>query len=258
MVKGPSALSLHFHQRLMTSIALAARAYQQSFDARPYTTLAFTNAALNAIGDAAAQIVQMATAKRVEHEDTLRYDVQRTLRFFTFGFAMGPVLCRWNKFLEMRFPLRAPPPKPGIGTFSPLSAGIQIGTTSPHMLAPLNVPIGQIPRVSGLAVAKRVAADQLFMAPIGLALFIVSMGVMEGLDGSQIKKKFIDLYPSALSANWQVWPLAQVVNFRYMPLSARVPFQSTCGIFWNLYLSLLNSSESRKERKQEAMRDTVG
>ena len=158
----------------------------------------------------------------------------------------------------MRFPLRAPPPKPGVGTFSPLAAGIQIGTISPTMLAPLNVPIGQIPRVSGLAVAKRVAADQLFMAPIGLALFIFSMGLMEGLNGKQVKKKFADLYPSALAANWQVWPLAQVVNFRYMPLSARVPFQSTCGIFWNLYLSLLNSREGHKERREEAMRKTVG
>lgn len=171
---------------------------------------------------------------------------------------LGPLLCRWNKFLEMRFPLRAPPPKPGVGTFSPLAAGIQIGTISPTMLAPLNVPIGQIPRVSGLAVAKRVAADQLFMAPIGLALFIFSMGLMEGLNGKQVKKKFADLYPSALAANWQVWPLAQVVNFRYMPLSARVPFQSTCGIFWNLYLSLLNSREGHKERREEAMRKTVG
>lgn len=47
--------------------------------------------------------------------------------------------------------------------------------------------------------------------------------------------------PAALLANWKVWPLIQTVNFKLMPLQYRVPFQSTCGIAWVLYLSLLNS-----------------
>lgn len=29
-----------------------------------------------------------------------------------------------------------------------------------------------------------------------------------------------------------------------MPLAYRVPFQSTCGVFWTLYLSLLNSRQA--------------
>lgn len=29
-----------------------------------------------------------------------------------------------------------------------------------------------------------------------------------------------------------------------MPLPYRVPFQSTCGVFWTLYLSLLNSRQA--------------
>lgn len=43
----------------MTTVALAARAYQQSFDTRPYTTLAFTNGTLSALGDAVAQAAQL-------------------------------------------------------------------------------------------------------------------------------------------------------------------------------------------------------
>ena len=41
----------------MANVALA-RVYQQSFEAHPYYTLAFTNAALNALGDAVAQLTQ--------------------------------------------------------------------------------------------------------------------------------------------------------------------------------------------------------
>lgn len=86
------------------------------------------------------------------------------------------------------------------------------------------------------------------------------MGAMEGRNAEQIREKHRDMYMPALVANWKVWPLAQVslyttlpmissiyrfvvqlINFRYMPLAYRVPFQSTCGIFWTLYLSILNS-----------------
>lgn len=236
----------------MATIQHATRAYQQSFDSRPYTTLAITNGFLSAVGDYVAQVAQILGTKPTNHEDVPRYDIQRTLRFFTFGFAMGPVIGRWNKFLETRFPLRVPTTQ----SFSPLSGGVQFGRTAPA--APLYSPIGQMPRTSGVAVAKRVAADQLIMAPIGLALFIGSMGTLEGQDLPHIKRKFKDMYSSTLMANWQVWPLAQIVNFRYMPLPARVPFQATCGIFWNLYLSLLNSRENREVRREDALQQTTG
>lgn len=42
----------------MASLVLA-RAYQQSFDSHPYPTLAFTNGALNALGDFVAQSTQI-------------------------------------------------------------------------------------------------------------------------------------------------------------------------------------------------------
>ena len=94
-----------------------------------------------------------------------------------------------------------------------------------------------------------------------LALFIGSMGFMEGRSVPEIKAKYRDMYATALVKNWQVWPIAQVrllvlqlskshtkfglayktVNFRLMPLPYRVPFQASCGVFWTLYLSLLNS-----------------
>jgi len=91
------------------------------------------------------------------------------------------------------------------------------------------------------------------MAPIGLAIFLASMGLMEGRDSQHIRGKFKDLYGQAIVANWQVWPLAQLVNFRFMPLAYRVPFQSTCGVFWTLYLSLLNSAENIQQERRHSV-----
>jgi hypothetical protein len=43
-----------------------------------------------------------------------------------------------------------------------------------------------------------------------IALFIGSMGYMEGRSSEHIKEKYKDMYFPALEANWQVWPLVQV------------------------------------------------
>jgi hypothetical protein len=47
------------------------------------------------------------------------------------------------------------------------------------------------------------------------------------------------------------------VNFRYMPLPYRVPFQSTCGVFWTLYLSILNSRKDKEQNTRDELRATV-
>jgi len=204
------------------------RLYRHSFDTHPNITLAITAACLNSLGDGVAQFTEKAMHRK-DHGDYLHYDFERTLRFFCFGFAIGPLLGRWNGFLEKRFPLRCP------GSWH--SPGVS-------------------DKVSLKALSKRVACDQLFMAPIGLALFLGAMGIMERRSVSQISKKFTDLYKPALATNWQVWPVAQLINFRYMPLPYRVPFQSTCGVFWTLYLSLLNAREDGNRDKNIALHRT--
>ncbi|KAF8599282.1 hypothetical protein BDV93DRAFT_526229 [Ceratobasidium sp. AG-I] len=198
-------------------MAAIARVYQDSFTKRPSATLAATNGALTAFADVVAQNAQILLNSRDQppHKPEFeppkpRYDPVRTLRFFAFGTTMGPIIGRWNVFLEKAFPLRS---------------------------------VGG--KVSMPALAKRVAADQIVMAPIGLTIFVGTMGWMEGRDLKGIRQKYSDMYAPALIANWQVWPAAQLINFRYMPLPYRVPFQATCGVFWTLYLSLLNAREDK-------------
>jgi len=152
-----------------------------------------------------------------------RYDVARTLRFFLFGAGISPAIGRWNKYLEVKFPLRTH--REGATSFA--------------------------------ALFKRVAVDQLVMAPIGLSIFLSSMGMMEGRDPKHIRARFEDIYRPALLANWKIWPAAQFINFRFMPLPYRVPFQQTCGVFWTLYLSLLNAAESKKQDEEDTLRQTL-
>ncbi|KAG8907308.1 hypothetical protein FRB99_004757 [Tulasnella sp. 403] len=209
-------------------MATIARIYQAQFDRSPTQTLALTNGTLSAVGDICAQTIELFVLlltelcllvpclavrlhiRIIKSAHDLRgrnYDVSRTLRFIAFGVGMGPLIGRWNRFLETAFPLR--------------SAG---------------------GKVSFRSLAKRVAADQTIMAPVGMALFVSSMGIMEGRTFSQVSQKYRDMFIPAMVANWKVWPAVQFVNFRFMPLPYRVPFQSSCGVFWTVYLSLLNAN----------------
>ncbi|KAL1740556.1 hypothetical protein HDZ31DRAFT_47264 [Schizophyllum fasciatum] len=205
----------------MAASASLSHFYLRSFEARPNVTLAITGGCMQALGDAVAQITQNVTRK--PHEERLAYDPLRTLRFFVFGFATSPLIGKWNLFLERKFPLKS----------------------HAHQ------------KVSFKSLGKRVACDQVVMAPIGLVAFLGGMSIMEGCSPAHIKEKFSDLYKPLLITNWQVWPLAQVINFRFMPIAYRVPFQSTCGLFWTLYLSLLNAKEDQKQHRGDLMRETV-
>nr|KIR85205.1 hypothetical protein I308_04458 [Cryptococcus tetragattii IND107] len=201
-----------------------ARLYNTNFDRRPVATLVVTNGVLNTIADVLMH-------NPTPQSPTPTYDPYRTLRFAVFGMGMGPIIGRWMRFLERAIPI---PAKASLGTAGKGAGGILTGP------AGASAGVGKASG-EGIQLVKRVVADQTVMAPIGLVIFVGSMGVMEGHTVEEIKEKFQDIYVPAILANWKIWPIIQGINFKLMPLQYRVPFQSTCGIAWTLYLSLLNA-----------------
>ncbi|CDZ97346.1 Peroxisomal membrane protein MPV17 and related proteins [Phaffia rhodozyma] len=208
-----------------------ARFYNDSFRRSPGTTLALTNGALTGFADAVAQTTQIKFLHTGTHETRPIYDPWRTLRFLAFGVAIGPLIGKWNVILEKNFPLR---PATAKSILTPSNSGAKAaGSIDPK------------PKVSLAALGKRVFADQIVMAPIGLVLFIGTMGALEGKSIDEIGNKYKEMFGPAIVANWSVWPAIQLINFRYMPLAYRVPFQSSCGVLWNLYISILNSKTDK-------------
>lgn len=206
-------------------VSAFARFYTTNFDRRPVVTLSITNGVLNTIADALAQSSQIMLTP--SHLPSPVYDPVRTLRFAVFGAALGPIIGAWMRLLERAIPMRA------------LTSSTLSGPGKGGMMGKMGK------RTMTIQLVKRVMADQILMAPLGLAFFVTAMGFMEGRSVEEIGDKFKDMYTPALLSNWKVWPLAQAINFRLMPLQYRVPFQSTCGIAWNVYLSLLNAKDQK-------------
>jgi protein Mpv17 len=72
------------------------------------------------------------------------------------------------------------------------------------------------------------------------------MTVAEGGGRREVSKKLQDIYIPSLKANWMLWPMVQIINFRVVPIQFQIPFVSSIGIAWTAYLSLTNSSEDAK------------
>ena len=80
--------------------------------------------------------------------------------------------------------------------------------------------------------AARVIADQTIFAPTNLFVFLSTMAILEGKDPG---KKIASTYTDTLTANWTVWPAVQTVNFKFVPLEARV-----------LFVNIVSLGESRE------------
>lgn len=64
-------------------------------------------------------------------------------------------------------------------------------------------------------------------AIIGLAAFFTFMTVAEGGSQRAVIRKFQEVYIPTLKANYLIWPVAQMLNFRVLPIQFQVVCLST-------------------------------
>jgi len=232
----PLLHTIIFLIEMAVTMRLASK-FNSYYAEKPVLTTMVTNAVLGGIADTVAQIVTAFKARQkrrsssaseddfisIEIHDldkakppTLAelgqaknrpqpFDFERLTRFMAYGFFMAPIQFQWFGFLSRAFPI-----------------------TKKHATLPA---------------LKRVAADQLMFAPVGLILFFTFMTVAEGGGRRALFRKLEDVYLPTLKANFVLWPAVQILNFRVVPIQFQIPFVSSIGIAWTAYLSLTNSAE---------------
>ncbi|KAI9494699.1 hypothetical protein BDB00DRAFT_726822, partial [Zychaea mexicana] len=192
--------------------------YNRSYNKRPIITLCITNGILGALSDGLAQAItyrdkhtKQLPERLRQHEDQWppqpAYDGMRTSRFALYNVCVAPFVGKWYMVLDKYFPM------PGVG-----KPGRDV------------------------VALKRMVTDQVVFAPSSLAMFFTTMGLIESGNWQGVREKFRDAYSSALIANYSVWPVVQLINFKIMPLQYRLPFVSSLGILWNAYLSWINNA----------------
>lgn len=125
-------------------------------------------------------------------------DVPRAARFFTMGVVfVGPVVRGWYLILERVV---------GSGASSAL-------------------------------VIKKVLLDQTIFGPLFVPSLMVGLGVLQRRSWDDIQQSVRANYLQILKTMYMIWPVAQFVNFKFVPLSYRQPFGSCVAIAWNTYLA---------------------
>lgn len=88
------------------------------------------------------------------------------------------------------------------------------------------------------AVLAKTAIDQCIWAPLMTCVFLAFLTTLEGRPDVSVIMSVIQakLVPIML-ANFTVWPLAHLVNFRFVPPEQRILFNNIVAIGWTTYLS---------------------
>jgi protein Mpv17 len=98
--------------------------------------------------------------------------------------------------------------------------------------------LDRLVRGTGMSVAiRKTAADQLGFLPIYLGSFVGLIAALRGDAPADIARLLRRDMGPMLAASYVVWPVVQIVNFRFVPLRHRVLLINVVCLFWNTYIS---------------------
>ncbi|GAX84929.1 hypothetical protein CEUSTIGMA_g12350.t1 [Chlamydomonas eustigma] len=100
------------------------------------------------------------------------------------------------------------------------------------------------PSLKGALLKTSIGQVTLFPAYLGGAL--IALSLLEGKRTSEAVAKLQDTFLSTYVAGSFFWPVANTLNFMFMPPTRRVLFANGAGLIWNAYLSLVNSKSLTK------------
>lgn len=89
------------------------------------------------------------------------------------------------------------------------------------------------------------ALDQSLMAPFSTVLFFASMSAMEQKSVDETKQIIKDKTLPTLIINWKIWPIAQMINMYFVPVSLRVLFLNVVGLGYNTILSRIANTKDK-------------
>lgn len=101
-----------------------------------------------------------------------------------------------------------------------------------------------------LTVIKKVFIDQLSFGPLMNVAFMAFVTLaLEGRDFNTLAAKIVRDYPLVQLNGWKVWPLAALINYRFVPLQFRVLFVNLVALGWSTFLLLRSRASTHMVKK---------
>ncbi|XP_049537564.1 mpv17-like protein 2 [Anopheles darlingi] len=112
-------------------------------------------------------------------------------------------------------------------------------------------------RALGL-VLKKVLIDQTVASPIVIFLFFATLGVLKRSSWDDMCEEMRDKFLRLYTAEWVVWPPAQIINFYLLPNKYRVLYDNTISLGYDVYTSYVINDDSTKDKDDTDQDDTGG
>jgi protein Mpv17 len=96
---------------------------------------------------------------------------------------------------------------------------------------------------SSTAIVSKMVLDQAIWAPLNTALFYAYVAAVDGTLASLPAVLAVKLVPTVL-AGYALWPMAHLINFKFIPSNQRLLYINIVNLFWTVYLSRMANSSS--------------
>ncbi|XP_012259868.1 mpv17-like protein 2 isoform X2 [Athalia rosae] len=125
-------------------------------------------------------------------------------------------------------------------------SGMSVGIVCHHWYKYLD---RKMPGRSIGIVLKKVFVDQMVCSPLCIAMFFVTLGILERTTWPEFKQEIKDKAYRLYVAEWIVWPPAQIFNFYFLPTRFRVLYDNTISLGYDVYTSQVKHDKPKAELK---------
>ncbi|KAD4384818.1 hypothetical protein R6Q59_011032 [Mikania micrantha] len=189
--------------------------YKNCLAVHPVKTQIISSGLIWGLGDLAAQAVTSSTAAKKKHmflsddDRDLSINWRRVVATSLFGMTfVGPIGHYWyeglDRFLQYRIKY---PPK------------------------------------SMRFVAMKVVLDGVIFGPVDLLVFFAYMGIVSGKNLTQVNEEVKRDFLPALIVEGGIWPIVQVVNFRFVPVRYQLLYVNLFCLLDSCFLSWLEQQQ---------------
>ena len=120
-----------------------------------------------------------------------------------------------------------------------------VGLVIGAVLKPWNPLVERIvPGTPKTASFIKMLLGQSLSAPVMIYFFFLFSLQFAGKQPHEIVETVQERYEQTLITNYKIWPVAQTLNFTFVPMQHRVGFVQIVAIFWNAYLSWMANKPS--------------
>lgn len=98
---------------------------------------------------------------------------------------------------------------------------------------------------------KKFLMDQLIGSPMYITVFFTSLSFWNGWSWYQLKTEIFSKGKSIYEAEWIVWPIAQLINFYFLPTRFRILYDSSISLGFDVYFSYITHADLREKKQLE-------